>query len=104
MRNTGIGLIIVILGATVLAACSRESADWKSASTADTIEAYQQFLTQHPQAANAPAAQVRLKALSEDHAWQVAAAADTRTAYEQFLAQHPDSKWVQEARIRIENF
>ncbi|HWW22134.1 MAG TPA: SPOR domain-containing protein [Steroidobacteraceae bacterium] len=104
MRNTGICLIVVVLGALVLSACSRESADWKSASTADTIEAYQQFLTQHPKAANATAAQARLKALSEDHDWQVAAAADTRAAYEQFLGEHADSKWVQEARIRIENF
>jgi cell division septation protein DedD len=97
-------LIATILGALLLSACSRESADWKSASTADTAEAYQQFLTQHPKAANAPAAQARLKALSEDHDWQVAAAADTRAAYEQFIAAHTDSKWAQEARIRIENF
>jgi hypothetical protein len=104
MKNTGICLITMILGALVLSACSRESADWKSASTADTVEAYQQFLTQHPKAANAPAAQTRLKALSEDHDWQVASAADTRDAYEQFVSAHADSKWVQEARIRIENF
>jgi cell division septation protein DedD len=104
MRNTGICLIATMLGALLLSACSRETADWKSASTADTAEAYQQFLTQHPKAPNAAAAQARLKALSEDHDWQVAAAADTRLAYEQFVAAHADSKWAQEARIRIENF
>jgi hypothetical protein len=88
----------------LLCACSRESADWKSASTADTIEAYQQFLQQHPKASNAAAAQARLKTLTEDRDWQAAASADTRAAYEQFVAQHADSKWAQEARIRIENF
>jgi cell division septation protein DedD len=104
MRNTGICLIATALSLLVLSGCSRESADWKSASTADTSEAYQQFLQQHPSSANAEAARARLKALTEDHDWQAAAATDTREAYEQFVTQHADSKWVQEARIRIENF
>jgi hypothetical protein len=105
MRHTGIySIIAMVLSLLLLCACSRENADWKSASTADTIEAYQQFLQQHPKAANATAAQARVTALIEDRDWQAAAAADTRAAYEQFVAQHADSKWVQEARIRIENF
>jgi hypothetical protein len=104
MRNTGIRSIVMIFGVLALSACSRESADWKSATTADTTEAYQQFLQQHPNSSNSAAAHARLKTLTEDRDWQVAAAADTRSAYEQFISQHADSKWVQEARIRIENF
>jgi len=104
MRNTGIGLIVIAAAAFALAGCSRESADWKSATTADTTESYQQFLQQHPSSSSADQARARLKALMEDHDWQTAAAADTRNAYDQFVALHPDSKWVQEARIRIENF
>jgi hypothetical protein len=104
MRNTGIYLIATALGALALSACSRESADWKSATTADTTEAYQQFLQQHPNSSNSAAARAHLKALTADRDWQAAAAADTRSAYEQFVAQHADSKWAQEARIRIENF
>ena len=104
MRNTGICSIVMIFGVLALSACSRESADWKSATTADTTEAYQQFLQQHPRSSNSAAAHARLKALTEDRDWQVAAAADTRSAYEQFISQHADSKWAQEARIRIENF
>ncbi len=92
------------LGALALVGCGRESADWKSAATADTSEAYRQFLQQHPNAAAAPQARARIQQLEEDRDWQAAAAADTREAYEQFVAQHPDSKWSQEARIRIENF
>jgi hypothetical protein len=104
MRNTGIRSIVTIFAVLALSACSRESADWKSATTADTTEAYQQFLQQHPSSSDAAAAHARLKVLTEDRDWQVAAAADTRSAYEQFISQHADSKWVQEARIRIENF
>jgi hypothetical protein len=104
MRNTGICLMAIALGTLALAGCNRESADWKSASAADTTEAYQQFLQQHPKSANAAQAQTRIQQIADDHDWQAAAAADTRDAYQQFLAQHADSKWAQEARIRIENF
>jgi hypothetical protein len=96
--------LIALAGALMLAGCSHESADWKSASTADTAESYQQFLTQHPNSANAAQARTRIQQIQEDHDWQTATSADSREAYEQFVAQHPDSKWVQEARIRIENF
>ncbi|MGC2459599.1 MAG: hypothetical protein WA446_01275, partial [Steroidobacteraceae bacterium] len=94
----------IVLGTLALAGCNRERADWKSANAADTAEAYQQFLQQHPKSANAVQAQARLQQIAADRDWQAAAAADTRDAYEQFVAQHADSKWAQEARIRIENF
>ena len=96
--------LIALAGALMLAGCSHEKADWKSASTADTADAYQQFLTQHPNSTNAGQARTRIQQIQEDHDWQTATSGDTREAYEQFVAQHPDSKWVQEARIRIENF
>jgi hypothetical protein len=96
--------LIALAGALVLAGCSHEAGDWKSASTTDSAEAYQQFLTKHPNSANAAQARTRIQQIQEDHDWQTATSADSREAYEQFTAQHPDSKWVQEARIRIENF
>jgi cell division septation protein DedD len=104
MNNTGIYLVVMAVGALALAGCSRESADWKSASAADTTEAYQQFLQQYPKSAESAQAQTRIKQIADDRDWQAAAAADTRDAYEQFVTQHADSKWAQEARIRIENF
>ena len=97
-------LFAIVLGALALSGCGRENADWKSATAADSIESYQQFLEQHPSSSNAEQARSRIKQLADDRDWQVAAAADTRDAYQQFVAQHADSKWAQEARIRIENF
>jgi cell division septation protein DedD len=94
----------IVLGALALAGCSRESADWKSATAADTAEAYQQFLQQHPKSANVAQAQTRIAQIGDDRDWQAAAAADTRDSYGQYLAQHAEGKWAQEARIRIENF
>jgi len=104
MRNTGICLVVIVLGTLVLAGCSHESADWKAATTADTAAAYQQFLQQHPKSAEAAQAQARIAQIADDRDWQAAAAADTRDAYGQYVAQHADGKWAQEARIRIENF
>lgn len=100
-------LLPIILAATALLAlpgCSRVKDDWKAAQGADTSEAYQDFLQQHPDSEFAVQAQSRLKQLAEDRDWQQAAATDTLEAYEQFVAQHADSKWAQEARVRIENF
>ncbi|HTW74498.1 MAG TPA: SPOR domain-containing protein [Steroidobacteraceae bacterium] len=94
----------IACAALLLAGCSQESADWKQASVANTPEAYQLFLQQHPHAAEAAQAQARLQQLTEQRDWQIASAADTRDAYQQFVAKHPDSQWAQEARIRIENF
>jgi hypothetical protein len=96
--------VIALAGALMLAGCSHETADWKSASTADTADGYQQFLTQHPNSVNAAQARTRIQQIQEDHDWQTATSADSREGYDQFVAKHPDSKWVQEARIRIENF
>ena len=105
MKKHALSWSVIALGlALSLAGCSHEGADWKSATGADTSEAYQQFLTQHPSSANAVQAHTRIAQLQEERDWQAATSGDTRDAYEQFLAQHADSKWAQEARIRIENF
>ena len=88
-----------------LVGCSRQEAvDWKQATLADSSEAYQLFLQEHPHSAEAAQAQTRIQQLGEQRDWQIASAADTRDSYQLFLTQHPDSKWAQEARIRIENF
>jgi len=105
MKKHACLLTAMALGvALILAGCSHEGADWKSATSADTTEAYQQFLAQHPNSANAPQARTRVAQLQEQHDWQATTSADTREAYERFLTQHADSNWAQEARIRIENF
>jgi cell division septation protein DedD len=95
---------IVGLAVVLLVGCSRVKDDWHAAQSADTNEAYQDFLQQHPDSEFAVQAQARLKQLAEDRDWQQAASTDTPEAYEQFVAQHADSKWAQEARVRIENF
>jgi cell division septation protein DedD len=105
MRKSQIGTIVLLMAVTfAMAGCSRVGEDWKAAQTADTTEAYQDFLRQHPDSEFGVSAQERIKQLAEDRDWQVASKADTLDAYQQFVATHADGKWAQEARVRIENF
>ena len=105
MRKSQIGRIAMLLLVTIaLGGCSRVGEDWKAAQAADTTEAYQDFLRQHPDSEFGVPAQERVKQLAEDRDWQLASKADTLDAYQQFVATHADGKWAQEARVRIENF
>ncbi len=105
MRKSQIGTIVMLMAVTfAMAGCSRVGEDWKAAQTADTTEAYQDFLRQHPDSEFGVSAQERVKQLAEDRDWQAASKADTLDAYQQFVATHADGKWAQEARVRIENF
>jgi hypothetical protein len=88
----------------LLAGCSREQQDWRSAEAADTIDSYGQFLQRHPESELATQARTRVAQLGEDRDWQHAGSADTVDAYRAFIAQHPNGKWAQEAHIRIDNF
>ena len=105
MRKSQIGSIVLLMAVTfAMAGCSHVGEDWKAAQTADTTEAYQDFLRQHPDSEFGVSAQERIKQLAEDRDWQAASKADTLDAYQQFVATHADGKWAQEARVRIENF
>jgi cell division protein FtsN len=105
MRKSQIALIVLLTAVTfTIAGCSHVGEDWKAAQAADTTEAYQDFLRQHPDSEYGVAAQERVRQLAEDRDWQQASKTDTLDAYQQFVAVHADGKWAQEARVRIENF
>jgi hypothetical protein len=88
----------------LLAGCSRERSDWRSAQAADSPESYQQFIDGHPDSSHVATARERLQQLAEEKDWRNAAESDTREAYQQFLAQHPAGKWAKEAQVRIDGF
>jgi cell division septation protein DedD len=96
--------VVLAVVAFTISGCSHVGEDWKAAQAADTTEAYQDFLRQHPDSEYGVAAQERVRQLAEDRDWQQASKADTLDAYQQFVAVHADGKWAQEARVRIENF
>jgi len=93
-------LFLVVL----LAACSREQEDWRTAERTDTIGSYGQFIEHHPDSELTTQAHTRIAQLGEDRDWQEASSRGNEDAYRQFLEKHPAGKWSQEARIRMENF
>ena len=95
---------LVALLLSLLAGCSREQQDWRSAEGADTSEAYARFLEQHADSELANQARLRITQLQEERDWSHADAVATVEAYRQFLAHHPGGKWAEQARIRIEGF
>jgi len=88
----------------VLAGCSREKSDWRSAQAADSPESYEQFIAAHPDSTLVTTARERLQQLAEEKDWRAAAETDSLEAYQQFLAQYPAGKWAKEAQVRIGNF
>jgi hypothetical protein len=96
------GLLAALL--VLIAACSREQQDWRSAESADSREAYTRFLEQHGQSELANQARLRIAQLDEEHAWSQANGVASIEAYRQFLTHFPNGKWAETARIRIEGF
>lgn len=97
-------LAAAAVGLGLLAGCSTERQDWRSAEAADSMESYGDFLRKHPEGELATRARERVAQLAEERDWQTTGTLDTLEAYQQFLAQHPQGKWAEEARIRIESF
>jgi cell division protein FtsN len=95
---------LVIAISILLVSCSAEKSDWQAAQSADSVEAYEQFITKHPQSALANEARTRTKQLAEEKDWEKATSVDTADSYQAFLGKYPDGKWSEEARIRVENF
>jgi cell division septation protein DedD len=99
VRAPGLAALLILI-----AACSREQQDWRSAESAGSREAYTRFLEQHGQSELANQARLRVTQLNEEAAWGQANGIGSIEAYRQFLAQFPNGKWAETARIRIEGF
>lgn len=96
-------VVAVLLLALALAGCG-ELQDWRSTQRADTLEAYEAFVEQHPQSQYVPVAQRRLADLIEQRDWLIATESDTAEGYRAFINNHPKGRWTREARVRLQNF
>jgi SPOR domain len=97
-------LVLLALVAGMIAACSREQQDWRSAESADTTEAWQLFLEQHPDSELVNEARNRVTQLQVRRDFEYADKIGTVEAYRDFLTHHPSGTWSEHARIRIESF
>ncbi|MGH8316513.1 MAG: tetratricopeptide repeat protein [Steroidobacteraceae bacterium] len=94
-------LVLCVVAAGALAACSNPTADWQKATQQNTVAAYQQFIKQHPSDARAPQARNRIDALKDEQAWATAQSANTLDAYQTYLQQEPSGMHAADAQDKI---
>ena len=94
-------LVLCVITAGALAACSSPNADWQKANTQNTEAAYQQFIQQHPNDARVEQARNRINALKDEQAWTTAQNANTADAYQQYLQQEPNGMHAADAQDKV---
>ena len=94
-------LVLCVITAGALAACSNPTADWQKANQANTVTAYQQFIQQHPSDARVAQARDRINALKDEQAWSAAQSANTLDAYQQYLSAEPSGMHAADAQDKI---
>jgi len=92
---THIFLIILIV---IVSACSSEEGDWKQASAEDSIEAYRDFIHEHPNSQFVDEARNRIIGIL----YQPYSDRNSVYAYQTFIREYPDSSFAAEAKSRIQ--
>jgi hypothetical protein len=87
--------------AVALSACDTAAGDWRKATAANTVAAYQAFLQQHGSDEHADNARGRILALQDDQAWTAARAANTAEAYDAYLKTEGGGVHAEEARYYL---
>jgi hypothetical protein len=81
-------------------ACSKADGAWEEAMRTDTPDAYEQFITQHPDSKRSELARARRDALVDERDWNVARRRATADAYGAYLEVHPEGVWSELAARR----
>jgi len=90
--------VLLIVTLTFMVGCDTTKKDWETAKAENTIQAFEDFLKQHPKGQFADSAQSRIEAIY----FEQAQTTNTIQAYEEFLKQYPEGKFVDEARSMLE--
>jgi outer membrane protein assembly factor BamD (BamD/ComL family) len=77
-------LFMVLVPAVLLAGCSAES-EWKTATSQDTVAAYQNYLSRHPTGPHNTDAGTRIQLLQDEAAWSEAKRMGTVASYQAYL-------------------
>jgi outer membrane protein assembly factor BamD (BamD/ComL family) len=94
-------LILCVLAAGTLAACSSPNADWQKASARGTVAAYRSFIKHHPGDPRVQQARNRIESLEDQQAWKTARSAATQQAYRQYLTDYPNGAFTTQAQSAL---
>lgn len=78
--------------------CDKSKSDWERTEQLNTIEAYEEFLSMHPQSKFADNARQKVEKL----VWDKTLKENTIEAYQKFISKYPQSTFAENARQKIE--
>lgn len=84
--------------------CSRQESGWRDASSADSVAAYEAYLSRYPAGPHAAEARARILELREQRDWARAERLRTPEAWQAYLAAWPDGRHAGEARERLAQY
>ena len=93
-------VLFAVMALLSVGACSKADGAWEEAMRTDTPDAYEQFITQHPDSKRSELARARRDALVDDRDWNVARRRATADAYSAYLEVHPEGVWSELAARR----
>lgn len=99
MRHWSTWFVALAMFGVCLSACNGESTAYTEACTADTPEAYQQYMEQYPDGLHVADVRHRLDLAD----YEIAEKAKTTAAYEKYLEDHPEGKYADKAMDRAKN-
>ena len=99
MRRRFIWSIFLVLALGAICACDGENQAYTDACTAETPEAFAQYLVDYPEGLHAADVRHRLDLAEFD----IAEKANTAASFEKYLADHPDGKYVDRALDEAKN-
>lgn len=88
----------------MLAACSRQEAGWREAARADSIAAYEAYLSRYPAGAHGAEARARMLSLREEQDWARAGRLRTPESWQRYLADWPDGRHAAEAQRQLARY
>ena len=91
-------IILMLSAAVTLWGCSSAQDDWNKANAANTVAAYQEYLSKHPTGDHSSDASDRIRTLQDDEAWSQAKQVNTADAYRDYLQKQPTGSHVKEAQ------
>jgi hypothetical protein len=91
----------LLIPAAVLFGCSSAEQDWNRAVAANSVAAYQQYLTKHPGGPHQAEAGDRIHSLQDSEDWSEAKQANSTESYKAYLQKEPAGLHTKEAQDAI---
>jgi hypothetical protein len=91
-------VLVLLTSLTATGCADKDKEAWKKAETADSVEAFQQYLQERPKGKYVVQARERIDALD----WQEAEEMGTIAAFQNYLREHSDGNYAVQARERID--